>query len=316
MSWCVMTCAPCGREGVGDVDDAPVGQLLDLRARSAEIAGEVLRQALRLGRRVAAVLQPVVQDFSDGRSRPDVLGREAVHLGVQVVAHDEALLVVEHGKTLRHVVQGAVELLVLLLELSLQLFALGDVLMRRDPAAPAHRRARDANGAPVAQVVNRRRCLVERRKALVDIGVRIGAGIEAVGNAVLDDLAQRRAGLDLRGREPVDLAVAVVGDYYALVRIEHAQAVRHVLQGRVETLVLRFQLLFALLQQLVLFGEAGVQSLALGDVLVRTDEAAIGHRPAQHGYEAAVAQPDDLGNAIAEPGETSRSQPCPRSSSS
>src|SRR5207244_8433677 len=45
---------------------------------------------------------------------------------------------------------------------------------------------------------------------------------------------------------------------------------------------------------------AGIELLALGDVLVRAEQPAVGHRPAHNGYEAPVAQLDDLRRAPAE----------------
>ena len=64
----------------------------------------------------------------------------------------------------------------------------------------------------------------------------------AVGNAILDDLAQMHAGHHLRGLEVVDLRITLVGDNQAKLCIEHGQALGHVVQGRIELNVLRAQL--------------------------------------------------------------------------
>lgn len=52
---------------------------------------------------------------------------------------------------------------------------------------------------------------------------------------VPDDVAERNAPLQLRFREFIHLAVAVVGDQELLFRVEHAQSMRHVAQRGIET---------------------------------------------------------------------------------
>ena len=78
--------------------------------------------------------------------------------------------------------------------------------------------------------------IVELGQPLLEIVGGRRAGKDAFGNAMLDDLAQGRAGLHLLARKPIHLRVALVGDDNALVGIEHAQAVRHVAQRRVEAI--------------------------------------------------------------------------------
>ena len=51
-------------------------------------------------------------------------GREPVHVGIALVADDEALLGIEHGKTLQHVLQRCIELFMLLGQAGVELLAL------------------------------------------------------------------------------------------------------------------------------------------------------------------------------------------------
>ena len=110
----------------------------------------------------------------------------------------------------------------------------------------------------------------------------LGRRVAAVGEAIVEDLAHRRARLHLLGRQAVHLGVALVADDNALLGVEHGQALRHVVHGGVELLVAALELLLALSQQDSFCSrQPRIELLALGDVLVRADEAAVRHRPAQ-----------------------------------
>src|SRR5580765_1771870 len=50
----------------------------------------------------------------------------------------------------------------------------------------------------------------------------------------------------------------------------------------------------------MLLSRAGVELLALGDVLVRADEAAVGHRQAEHGNGPSIGQLNDLRHLLPE----------------
>ena len=85
---------------------------------------------------------------------------------------------------------------------------------------------------------------------------------------VPDDRARTRARLHDVGRQAHDLEVAVVADDEAEVLVEHGEPLRHVGERRVEAAVLGAELVFLPLQRFEV-------ELALADVLVRGDEAAI-----------------------------------------
>ena len=68
--------------------------------------------------------------------------------------------------------------------------------------------------------------------------VRAPTGVVALGDALVDDLTQRRARPDVRGIDPVELGVAVVGDDDARLGVEHRQPLHHVLERRIEEKVL------------------------------------------------------------------------------
>ena len=107
----------------------------------------------------------------------------------------------------------------------------GDVDMGRDPAAIGHRPVADGIDVAVAQHV-----LDVIRLPLGDFvepGLDILLGVLrrfSGADPRFEYRAQRRAGLDLLGTETVHLAVTLIADDQALLAIEHAQAVRHVLE--------------------------------------------------------------------------------------
>ena len=137
----------------------------------------------------------------------------------------------------------------LLLELVMQLLAFRNVLVRNEAAAIRHAAARHADDAPVRQLLDARRHLAEIADPTVDEALGIADMIEAVGNAILQDLADGSAGFHLLRRQTVHVGIALVADDEALLGIEHGNALQHILQRRIE--------LFMLLRQ------AGVELLTL-----------------------------------------------------
>src|SRR6185295_13402996 len=99
--------------------------------------------------------------------------------------------------------------------------------------------------------------------------------VEASCAPCRQDLTQRRAWPYLFRREAVDLGKASIGEHHTLPGIEQAHALRHVVDGRIEALVLRLQLFLALLQEPVLARQLRVELLALADVLMGDDPAAV-----------------------------------------
>ena len=169
--------------------------------------------------------------------------------------------------------------------------------MRHEPAAVGHAPARDADDAAVGQLLDARGHLAEIVGPAADEALRVLDVIVAVGEAVVEDLPHRRAGLHLLGRQPVHLGVAPVAHDQPLLGIEHGDALQHVLQRRVELDVLRLELVLALPQQIVLVLQLAVGMLErvfhvalLADVLVRGDPAAAGNWMVHHLDDAAVGQ--------------------------
>ena len=115
------------------MNDAAVRQLLGSAEQLPQPADPAVDEVFRPY--VEAVGEAVFEDLPHGRAGLHLLRRQPVHLGVALVADDQPLLAVEHGEALRHVVQGGVELLVLVLQLLLQSLLLGNIVQRHDPAA-------------------------------------------------------------------------------------------------------------------------------------------------------------------------------------
>ena len=136
---------------------------------------------------VAAARHAILEQLAERGSRFYLLAGEAVHLGIALVADHQLLLAIEHGQPLRHVVQGRVELLVLLLQSLLEPLALGDVLVRRHPAAAPHGLPADGDVAAVAQSLDRHRSLVEGSQSFLDIVFRAGSCVQTVGDPGFDD---------------------------------------------------------------------------------------------------------------------------------
>ena len=146
--------------------------------------------------------------------------------------------------------------------------------------------------------------LLKRVNTVANESLTVSMVIGAVGEASLEDLAKGRARLHLVAGQPIDLGVAAVGEHDPLLRIVEAHALGHVANGGIEARILGAQLLLALLQESVLLDQAGIEPLALGDVLVGAEQAAIGHRPAYDRDKAPVAQLDDLRRGAAESRQT------------
>ena len=132
---------------------------------------------------------------------------------------------------------------------------LGDVLVRRDPAAAGHRLMLGGNDASVAELAD-----FGRRTVLADgvahvAGVVVGElpGVRAFADAMLQDVGKGRAGLGQVGGQAVHAGIRSIAYDQLLLGVEHAQALRHVVQSCIEPQVLRLQLLL-LRQQLFLLG--------------------------------------------------------------
>jgi hypothetical protein len=118
--------------------------------------------------------------------------------------------------------------------------ALGDVLVRRDPAAARHRAMADMEGAAILQLHHRIRRRVGDVDRAAPFEIVVGAHLrERAGRmAQVDDLAQRDARDDDRRVELIHLDIALVADDQPLRSVEEAQALRHVVEREVEAQVL------------------------------------------------------------------------------
>ncbi len=169
--------------------------------------------------------------------------------------------------------------------------ALGHVLVRADQAAVGHGTAQHRYEPAVVEMDDFGDLLVEAGDALVDDLLGGGVGVDAVGDPRREDLGERRARLHLFRRQAVHRRIAPVGEHHALLGVEQAQALRHVVDGGIEARVLGLELLLALPQQLVLMRQLRIEVLALGNVFLGYDPAAIGPGLNHGGENAAVAQP-------------------------
>ena len=120
---------------------------------------------------------------------------------------------------------------------------LGDVLVRRHPAAIRHRLIIDLQCPPVAQrqLVGTRRSRRHPILPLFAVLGRIEGRLPGLG-AMVHERLQRGTGRGQFGRKAVHFLVAPVADDQALMRIEHAEPVRHVVERSMEALVLLFEI--------------------------------------------------------------------------
>jgi hypothetical protein len=78
---------------------APVAQLADVvhRAPAGEAVAQPAEQLRRAGLGITTDADQMVRDAVQRRTRLHLLLRQAVHLREQLIAHDQALLGIEHG---------------------------------------------------------------------------------------------------------------------------------------------------------------------------------------------------------------------------
>ena len=109
------------------------------------------------------------------------------------------------------------------------------VLVDRHPPSGLHGLMADRVDAAVAQLVYRivGPRLGDRLQPLLDIVLGV-VRTASLRHPCLQDGAQLGTGLGQLRRQPVHLAIAFVADHQPLIAVEHAQAVRHVPQRRVE----------------------------------------------------------------------------------
>ncbi len=158
--------------------------------------------------------------------------------------------------------------------------AFGDVLVDRDQAALRHALVRHLDDAAVGEVAQRDHVAVIERLDISGVEVvarHVRVAEVAERDAVFEHLAHGRAGLHHVGRHAEHLDIAPVAHDQPHLRVQHGEAVRHVVERDVETAVLLAQLLGG--------------TLALGHVLEGTDPAADLERQIPDGDQPAIREP-------------------------
>ena len=169
---------------------------------------------------------------------------------------------------------------------------LRNVPVRGDPAAIGHRSMIDLEDLAAHQLDDGIRRLVGHRDAVSPGVVLIprhqgtAAGLEPE----VDDFAQCRAGSHAIGIKSVHLGVAPVADDQALHAVEEAQALRHVVERRIELQGAKAEFLLLQLDQHMLFLDLRVQPLPIGNVIVRSNAAAVRHGTNRVGNDAPVGK--------------------------
>ena len=224
-----------------DVDHAPVRERLAIGGRAArrdDLAADAVELLGALGRH--AEVDAVLEDLPQADARLDEIRRQAEQAAIVEVADDHLLVRVEHAEPLRHVGDRRVEMDVAALQLVFGAALLGDVVMRRHPAAVGQRLVMDVDDAAVAHLDDRVAWLrsVGDAGAPSQIVLRRHVRHAARRKAQVDDLRQRHARPDRLRRDAVELGVFRVGDDEALVAVEEAEALAHLLQDEIEADVL------------------------------------------------------------------------------
>ena len=165
-----------------------------------------------------------------------------------LIAQDNPEVVVEEGNAAREVVDDGLQLgcalaqqAIVLLEQGIELLPLGNVFVRDHMAAVRRLAAPHIDDASVSKLVDARGCLVEFFDQIVDEMFGAGRIVAAARHAILEQLAERGSRFYLFAGQAVHLSIAIVADHQLLLAIEHGQALRHVVQGRIELLVLLLQ---------------------------------------------------------------------------
>ena len=241
-------------------------------------------------------LAVVLGDQLGGLRRENLLGRLADHalaLGAEVglagavdqeVAQRLGFL---HDDGRRHVLDHRGGEQMAAVALLLGAAVLGDVLVRHHPAVAVRRRLADHRDDPLVGQFHLRvsgLAFLHRTHQFGDVSLRIDRKERALGHARTDQVLHGGARLHVVRRQAVDLHVALVADHQAARRVEHVEALRHVVEGRVELDFLLVELLLG--------------APLLGDVLERRDPAAGRHRLHHDAMDAAAANLGDLGGRL------------------
>ena len=162
-----------------------------------------------------------------------------------VVGKHDPQVAVEEGDAAGEVVDDGLQTrgpfaqqLVVFLELCCEPLALGDVLVREHAPAVRHQLLCNVDDAPVGKIMHLGFDLAVFGEEIVREPLGLSRRVAAAGDAILQDLAHIGAGPHLLGREAVHLRIERVANHEPLLAVEHGQALRHVVHGRIELRVL------------------------------------------------------------------------------
>ena len=111
---------------------------------------------------------------------------------------------------------------------------LGDVVVRRHPAAACHRLVGHLDDAPVGEFMNDIDCLAVCQPGAQLVGELLRVVGEISGALLLlEHIDELGTGLGRIGEHPVDTQIAFVAHKEPLILVEHAQALRHVVERRI-----------------------------------------------------------------------------------
>ena len=163
---------------------------------------------------------------------------------------------------------------------------IGDVLVRRHPAAVRHRAVPDNDETIIAQPQHAVARLPARHHGEPALHEVLSlADVRAAGEPMLQDLLERGAGPGKLGRQAIERDETLVADHQPPLAVEHCKPVRHVLERGDKAHVLHVELVLA--------------PLELGDVLVGTHPAAAGKRLVDERDHAPVGELHGLAGGLA-----------------
>ena len=171
----------------------------------------------------------MLDDVAHRDADADNVFGEAEHLEEARIEQHDAMLGIDRAKPVRHVIDRLVEALELHAHRVVLALALGDVLDQRHPSAAGDRAIVHREGAPARHLAQQ----AERQPARHHVGAAALDQLELRGREISlrrrmrDQVGHRHADArDLR-REVVHFEEALVEEHEPLLRIDHAQAMRH-----------------------------------------------------------------------------------------
>ncbi len=219
-------------------------------------------------------------------------GRKPVHVLIAPVADDQTLMRIEHAEPVRHVVERGMEEMILLFEIFLDADVFRDVVMGRHPTAVRHRLMVDLDDAAVLQSddgvghLRGHRDIAAPHQILVRRHVRKRASLVTK----VHDLLQSCAWAYARRVEIVNFHVTLIADDQPLRAVEEAQALRHVVDRKIELQIADAKFFLLLAGERMLLFQTPLQDPPFRDIFVDRDAAAIRNPPDDISDGAAVGK--------------------------